>query len=141
MRSIKNVMSTSMGKRLKYTVMLFILSILLTGCPRMAKVDLYNNTGVDVSVNVGGSVTHIPSKTSQTMLFSSESLIVKSKLGEWVYGRNLIPYGGESGPYFDGTLRVQLNSDGQVFVTKEKDQRPMLEFPHQPKGFPIEPNS
>ena len=83
-----------MKKRHGYTVLLCILSILLSGCPRMASVDLYNNTGVDVSVNTGGHVTHIPSKTSKSFEFGSQNLIVESSLGSWKFDRNLIPYGG-----------------------------------------------
>lgn len=130
-----------MGKRLGYTVLICFLSILLSGCPRVASVDLYNNTGVDVSVNAGGHVTHIPSQASRSFEFGSQDLIVESSLGRWKFGRNLIPYGGEKGPYFDGTIHVQLNSDGQVFATQEQDKRPVIEFLNQPEGFPLEPSS
>jgi hypothetical protein len=107
----------------------------------MAHVNMFNNTGVNVTVNIGGNVTEIQPKLSKSVVFSSNTLIVNSSLGEWSYDRSLIPYGGNDGPYFDGTIYVQLNRDGKIFIGKENDERPFVELNQQPEGFPVEPNS
>jgi hypothetical protein len=130
-----------MNLRTAYGMMLFGLCLSLSGCPRMAHVNMFNNTGVNVTVNIGGNVTEIQPKLSKSVVFSSNTLIVNSSLGEWSYGRSLIPYGGNDGPYFDGTIYVQLNRDGKIYVGKENDERPLVELNLQPEGFPVEPNS
>jgi hypothetical protein len=107
----------------------------------MASVDIYNNAGVDVSVSAGGKVTPISPGESKRVLFSSASMLVESELGSWAYGRVLIPGHGEDGPYFDGTVYVQIEANGQIYALQKLDARPAAEFPVQPEGFPLGPGS
>ncbi len=111
------------------------------GCPRVAHVDVYNNTGVGISVDVGGKVNHISAGASKRIRFTASMMVVKSDFGEWHYGRDLIPYGGDEGPYIDGTIYVQLNDDGRVYALTEESSRPKITFTDQPEGFPLVPDS
>ncbi|MEX2961177.1 hypothetical protein [Microbulbifer sp. TYP-18] len=130
-----------MARRIKLSALMTLLAIVLSGCPRIAEIDIYNNTGVSISLNSGGSITHISPGEVKVISFASNSLVVSSEIGEWKYSRDLIPYGGEDGEYFDGTVYLQINESGQVFATREQDKRPQSEFGAQPEGFPIEPSS
>lgn len=66
------------------------------------------------------------------------SFHVKSELGVWYYPRE-IPYGGEDGPFFDGTLRVQLNRDGVIYAVLPDETRPVVSVVEQPEGYPLKP--
>jgi len=117
------------------------ICVSMIGCPRIARVDIYNNTGVNVTVNMGGSVTQIPPNSNKELPFASETMIAKSKYGEWTYSRKLIPYGGERGAYYDGVVYLQLNASGQIFAVRKHDMRPVEKISEQPEGFPLEPGS
>ena len=118
-----------------------VLAVMLSACPRMAKVDLYNNTGAKVAVNVGGNIYDIAPDTKMTFAFGSKTMIVESRIGTWEYDRKLVPYRGEEGPYFDGTAYLQLNEDGLIYAVKKGMERPKEAFEEQPMEFPIEPSS
>lgn len=107
----------------------------------MAYVDIYNNTGLDVLISVGGRITHVSRNSSERVMFNSTSMYIESEQGKWVYGRTLILYRGEDGPYFDGTAYVQLEADGLIYVLDKTGVRPETEFPDQPVGFPVSPGS
>ncbi len=107
----------------------------------MAYVDLHNNTGVAISVDIHGKKSEIAPKQNKRLMFGGQFLIVNSSIGQWKYDRKIIPYGGEDGPYFDGTIHVQLNKDGLIYALKKSESPPLSNFNEQPKGFPIEPSS
>lgn len=130
-----------MGNRVIKISLFCAVCFSLSGCPRVAHVDLYNNTGVDISVDVGGEVNHISSATSKRIRFTASMMVVESEYGEWRYGRDLIPYGGDKGQYYDGTVFVQLNDDGRVYALKKRFNRPERTFNDQPEGFPLVPDS
>lgn len=130
-----------MNISIKTAIFLIIISVLLSGCPRVAKLDFYNNTDVSVIIDIGGAHTEILSQTSKVLKFTSKNLMVTSSLGRWSYGRDLVPYGGEDGHYFDGTVYVQLNQDGYLYLIGHESARPLTMFPNQPEGFPLPPSS
>jgi hypothetical protein len=134
-------MRTRMNNRAISIIVLLAACFSLSGCPRMAYVDIYNNTGLDVSISVGGRITQVPRNSSERVMFNTASMHIESELGKWVYGRTLIPYRGEDGPYFDGTAYVQLEADGLIYVLQKTGVRPETEFPDQPEGFPVGPGS
>lgn len=130
-----------MTKFLKLSALFVLFAIVLSGCPRIAEIDIYNNTGVSISLNSGGNITSISHGEVKIITFTSRSLVVTSEIGKWEYSRNLIPYGGEDSEYFNGTVYLQINESGRVFATREDEKRPKSEFAIQPEGFPIEPSS
>ena len=130
-----------MVRRLKLSALIILFAIVLSGCPRIAEIDVYNHTGVSISLNSGGNITNIFPGEIKVIAFTSSSLVVTSEIGTWEYGRDLIPYGGEDGEYFNGTVYLQINESGRVFATRENEKRPQSKFAAQPEGFPIEPSS
>lgn len=130
-----------MARRLKLSALIILFAIVLSGCPRIAEIDVYNNTGVSISLDSGGNITNISPGEVKVITFTSSSLAVTSEIGKWKYGRNLIPHGGEDGEYFNGTVYLQINKSGRIFATKKNEKRPQSEFSAQPEGFPIEPSS
>lgn len=112
---------------------------LLCGCPRVAYIDMYNNTGVNLDVDFGGLKGSIPPEGHEILRYTSDTFSVKSELGDWSYKRNL-PNSGKDGEFFDGTLVIQIEADGKVFVVKKEDSRPVQASDYkQPEGYPLMP--
>jgi hypothetical protein len=112
----------------------------LTGCPRFAYVDLYNNTSETLIVSAYSDELEIESGTHGRFELTGSNFSVSSKLGNWEYKR-AIPHDGENGPYFNGTLKAQLNQDGKIYALKQDQNAPKPKFDSQPDGYPIEPNT
>lgn len=117
---------------------LCLLSMYLTGCPRFASVLLYNNTSTLLIVNTGGNKIHIEPKKTASFRFTTERFEIDTGAALWTYGRN-IPHRGEAGPYFDGTIRLQVQTDGTVFVLRTDEMFPKQNVTDQPDGFPLHP--
>ena len=129
--------SVVMTNRLLFRGFFFALLVLgLTGCPRYAYVELYNNTPMDLTIDSSGLVQDVAPGQSLRFKFTGNSLQVKSNLGIWSYSRN-IPYSGDDGPYFDGTLRIQINPDGVIYALKTGEVPPLSSFTEQPQGYPL----
>jgi hypothetical protein len=112
----------------------------LTGCPRFAYVDLYNNTSETLIVSAYTDELEIKAGTNGCFELTGSSFAVSSKLGKWEYTR-AIPHDGENGPYFNGTLKAQINQDGKIYALKHEQNVPKAKFDLQPDGYPIEPNT
>jgi hypothetical protein len=112
----------------------------LTGCPRFAYVDLYNNTSENLVVSAYTDELEIKAGTNGRFELTGSNFTVSSKLGKWEYTR-AIPHDGENGPYFNGTLKAQVNQDGKIYALKHEQNAPKAKFDSQPDGYPIEPNT
>ena len=120
-------------------LVLFSAVLLLTGCPRFAYLEIFNNT--DVPIEVFNETESYQLAVEETCRFRlGYEVKVTSELGTWSYLRN-VPHGGEDGPYFDGTLRVQINKDGSVYALEVGETAPKSGFVSQPEGFPLMPVS
>ena len=118
-------------------VWILLLVALLTGCPRFVYIDLFNNTENELNILASSVEQKVAPGSKVKFKLSSTSFEVQSELGRWKYARN-IPHSGEDGPFFDGTLRVQVNSDGTLFALKVSAKPPLESFPVQPAGFPLD---
>ena len=134
-------MSINMTKPISSVLIVIFIGMLLSGCPRIAKVNIYNNAGVNIFINNGGNIINVAPRESKILNFTSTNLVVESSNGKWLYGRDLIPYNGKTSEYFKGVVYLQINNNGQVFAAKKNEKRPQLKYATQPEGFPIEPNS
>jgi len=127
---------------MKNIVKLIILSIvtaLVSGCPRIATIEIYNNSGVVLDYYFGGMTGVILYKDSAVLDYTSDGYKINSENGTWIYQRK-IPHSGESGEYFDGRLKVQIEPDGRVFVLKIDDNSPVSILGYdQPRGYPLVP--
>jgi hypothetical protein len=112
--------------------------LLMTGCPRFAHVEIYNNTSAPLVVRSSGVEKTIEVGKSARLRFTGESFHVESSLGRWSYGRN-IPHNGENGPFFDGTLRLQVGANGAVHALRVGQSPPQTDFVEQPNGYPLQP--
>lgn len=128
-------------KTLFQAVLLLNAVLLLSACPRIAHVSIYNNSGGAVRISVPGQESRLIAQgESFRFPFFEDHFTVSANGILWEYARN-IPHSGENGPFFDGTLRVQLESDGSLHALKKEQVPPVLNFPEQPTGFPLKPKS
>lgn len=119
------------------SLFVLLIALSLAGCPRVAYIELYNNTTSVFLLNSDGE-NHIIKPTQSVRVILGWSLQIESELGSWSYER-AVPHGGYDGPYFDGTLRVQVNADGAMYVLKAGERPPVSGFSGQPIGYPIRP--
>jgi hypothetical protein len=112
----------------------------LTGCPRFAYVELYNNTSETLFVSAYTDELEVKSGFHGRFELTGSNFSVSSKLGNWEYNR-AIPHDGEYGPYFNGTLKAQINQNGKIYALKQDQKAPKPTFDSQPDGYPIEPNT
>lgn len=113
--------------------------LLMAGCPRFADVEVYNNTSNALVVRSSGLDERVEPGKSGQFRFTGQSFQVESALGHWSYSRN-VPYNGENGPFFDGTLRLQINEDGTVYALQKEQRPPQVKLFEQPNGYPLRPN-
>ena len=130
------------SRTLVKVIRLFVLSYLvsmLVACPRIAYISIYNNTPSEIEVDIGGLKQTIRPRTSEKIQFTGYEIVVESRGRSWKYKR-LIPHDGENGPYFDGTLKVQINVDYKAYSIPVGDSAiPLEHFQYQPEGYPLSP--
>jgi hypothetical protein len=115
------------------------ICFLMLGCPRLAHLAIYNNSGYELQVIASGKIEGaLPSGAAVTLRFAGDTVDLVSVAKRWTYIRE-IPHGGEDGPYFDGVLRVQVEPDGRMFALKRGQIPPLSHFDEQPPGFPLIP--
>ena len=124
--------------RLTLIIVFGLLVYLLTGCPRVAHIEIYNNTSETLTINSSGLHSRVEPGALERFRYTGSSLQISSSLGSWDYLRN-IPHGGNDGPFFDGTLRLQVNSSGLVHALRADDVPPVSGLLEQPTGFPLHP--
>ncbi|MFG1497322.1 hypothetical protein ABMA57_11870 [Saccharospirillum sp. HFRX-1] len=122
-------------------LILLVITGLVSGCVRTATIEIYNNSGVALDYNFGGTTGVILYKDSAVLDYTSNGYEIYSDIGTWIYPRD-IPHSGENGDYFDGNLKVQIESDGRVFALKIDDKPPVsiIEY-DQPSGYPLVPEN
>ena len=123
------------------TVFLFFIlfPFLLTGCPRFAYIEIYNNTTALLIIDSSGFKKSVKPNQTIRFKFTGNTFNVKSQLGVWAYSRN-IPGSGNDNLYFDGVLCVQVNMDGLIYVLKVGESPPLSNYSEQPNGYPLYPN-
>lgn len=131
--------NTMMNRRLTAVPLVGLFAFALTGCPRLAYVEAYNNTLTALTIETPYLERGIYLKSGQTARFGfgGDYFKVKSERSTLNYPRN-IPFFGEYGPYYDGTLRIQINPDEVIYALKTEEVPPLSDFPEQPYGYPLE---
>ena len=119
-------------------LILIAVSASLAACPRLAYIDVYNNTPVQLEVNSSGYAGQIQPGGIVRLRLSGQQFSINSDLGHWVYRRR-IPHDGEDGEYFDGTLRLQVNANGKIYALSKEATPPASDIREQPEGFPLIP--
>ena len=121
-------------------IVLAVGTLLVAACPRIAHLDVYNDTVVELEIVSVGETVLIEPDSRKMIPFPSNSFSIKSELGEWTYDRNM-PHTGENGEFFDGILRIQVNGEGQVFAYRRGEDPKVAKHSDQPDGFPLLPTS
>lgn len=116
---------------------LIVAAVLLTGCPRIAYIEIYNNTLEELVIDSAGQKKTVGPGKSVQLKYTGENFKVNSTSGQWMYQRN-VPHSGNDGPYFDGVLRVQINPNMQAFALKVDEVPPISDFSKQPEGYPLD---
>ncbi|BFM12485.1 hypothetical protein R50072_26380 [Simiduia litorea] len=122
--------------KIKTLMLLCVLVFFLIGCPRLAYVDIYNNSWVKIEVNSSGYKHEIRPGESVRLKLTGQNFVVESELGRWFYPRNIPCFAGDC-EYFDGVLRVQINQDSRAYLLKTDEVFPIVEFVEQPEGYPL----
>ena len=126
------------NRRIASLFLLVLFAFVLTGCPRIAYVAAYNNTTTVLVIDSSGLVRDVKPGQVVRFGFTGNSLKITSELGTWNYSRN-IPHSGSDGPYFDGTLRIQIDPDGAIYALKTGESPPLSGSFEQPDGYPLHP--
>jgi hypothetical protein len=121
-----------------YGSIFIFLTCFLTGCLQLAHVEIYNNTEFDMMLDSHGEKKKLNSGQS-TRFILGRFFQIESALGTWHYQRN-VPHAGDDGPYFNGTLRVQINHRGAIYALKTEELSPISDFSGQPAGYPMMPH-
>ncbi|WP_218068223.1 hypothetical protein, partial [Candidatus Thiosymbion oneisti] len=132
------VSNTMINRRLLIVLLFAPFAFMLTGCPRLAYIEAHNNTPTALTIEEPTLEREIYLKSGQTarFRFGGQYFNVKSGHGTLNYPRN-IPFSGEYGPYYDGTLRIQINPDGVIYALKTSEAPPLSDFSEQPNGYPL----
>ncbi|WP_133513323.1 hypothetical protein [Candidatus Thiosymbion oneisti] len=132
------VNNTMVGHRLLIALLFAPFVFVLTGCPKLARIEAYNNTPTALTIEEPNLEREVKLKPSQTARFEfgSQYFKIKSDLGTLNYPRN-IPRSDDNGPYSYGALRIQINPDGVIYALKTGENPPLSDFPEQPYGYPI----
>jgi hypothetical protein len=119
-------------------VALFCL-LALSACPRFAYVELHNLSGQSVEIfSSGARIGSLSPAESVRFRVTSREVEIASENIRWTYALS-IPHGGENGPFFNGVLRLQLRSSGELFALRVNPARQGNVDLDQPEGFPLVP--
>lgn len=120
-------------------VAIAVFALFLSGCPRMAYLELHNFSERPVELSISGGQAHAVGVGDHVRLRAGgRSLQIASSDRNATYVL-LIPHGGQDGPYFDGTLRVRLDEDGALVALRRREDPSEAQGKHQPEGFPLWP--
>ncbi|TGG90594.1 hypothetical protein E4656_17850 [Natronospirillum operosum] len=128
--------------KMKRVATLFVTSsiyLTLLGCPRVAYIEVYNNTSHTIKIDTSTDIAEAEPAGSVTLPIAYSYFHIEFNQETWRYNRN-IPHDGSDGPYFDGTLRIQINSDKLGYALETNQKPPVVDFEEQPTGYPIEPD-
>ena len=96
-------------------ILSLIISLLISGCPQSAYLNIYNNTSDPLTINSSGYVVEVNPSNSVEIKFTGDDFSIKNNSDSWHYPRK-VPHEGNVEPYFNGTLKLQINSDGAIYA-------------------------
>jgi hypothetical protein len=127
-----------MAKRSLLTAVL-LLCLLGTGCSRGLQIMLFNNTSVDLTVQVDKSKTKTIGP-GQTLVFywQEPQYIDFGAVGYAYENRSSFRISG----FYDAekdVVRVQAENDGRLYLVPVNSALPLQELSRQPAGYPLAP--
>ena len=127
-----------------------VLMFVLTGCTISLSCVLLNNTPSFLTIEqfdrtnrADKTSTLAPGKTVRLKSWKYSKFKIISEQGAWSYKPEYVP--GEFfhftgwGPWTKRVFYAQIESNGIIYVLKDKPNGTVNDFPTQPIGFPIKP--
>jgi len=126
------------------TLTICLLLLTVSSCARGLDVELFNNTGTNLTVTCYDTVGTSRSETLPTLArvrITGSEFIVQGELAEWRY--TLI---GHSPPdhfidrtHFNKLVHLQIERNGDIYILPPDTLNRPSSLPLQPAGYPIHP--
>jgi hypothetical protein len=107
----------------QFQLILLVAVILIPACTIPAKIELYNNSGEPITVEIDNDSLLISPNT--TASFGQDYGIVFSIK--------------TNGPFTKRVFRAQFEANGFIWAVGPEQEYPVTNFIDQPEGFPVEP--
>ena len=117
-----------------------------SSCTIPTTISVFNNTPYEIVIfHHSDSYVVRTNELKQIIgITSLSNIVIKSNEELYVYKMPYLPtkhiYWSGWGPFSKRTIYVQVNKDYRISLT-EQEKHPVLAFPVQPEGFPIEPRT
>ena len=126
----------------------FFSCCLLEGCTIGVTVDVFNSTESSISIDGCHETITIQSGELAGLGVCSENIIITESNGESFVYKDFAGIAAKNRHIFEdyldyrplkssGTLTVQFQADGTVYVVKDRNKLPIKVSSHQPFGFPV----
>jgi hypothetical protein len=132
-------------KKIFIVFALVLAAVLITACTPLFEVELYNNTGENITVvainSASNATTHIIKNGEAVELGSPFKLEVQQADRIWQYDIKRIPLSFHRRVGHNVHLvKIQIQSDGSIYLLlPDATKGPVVTFPPQPGGYPIHP--
>ncbi len=123
-------------RKLSCHTVAFAVALLLSGCPPIAEVSFYNDTGKDVTVS-WSEARAVVAAHSSTIIRSPKlprEFTVSSEIFDWHYKFVVLP---EDFTYPDFDFGLRLESNGYIFAVQPSTVK--LRYDKQPSEYPLRP--
>ncbi len=132
------------------TIVFTSLVFLLNSCSLPSKFEVYNNTGspIKILMEKGDYVEHYDISTNTSLVIDywelpyGVAVEIKAKNSTWLYTPRYISHSfGEDFIFSHYLFKLQVESNGQIFVVSPESALPQEEHVKQPEGYPLTPQS
>jgi hypothetical protein len=147
----------AMKKSTLLSLLLLPTLLLLVGCPWSEMDEIYNNSGQDLTLIRTSSGqyrgwTNVVRNGESVGCYPPITLIIRERDATWNYGsrpswgvfhkksgdKQLIKFYKETSPS-QLLIKMQIQSDGSIYLLPPDSSAPATNFPSQPEGFPLKP--
>lgn len=126
-------------------IVLVCISLLLCGCHYILQVQLFNNTGQNVTIvsfdaRTNASTDFVRAGDNVGLGIPSKLEIANRTHGTWHYDLKRVPMEFHKQVGWNRhLLRFQIQEDGAIYVLSPGTSGPVTNFPPQPIGYPLRP--
>jgi hypothetical protein len=128
----------------QFQLILLVAVILIPACTIPAKIELYNNSGEPITVEIDNDSLLISPNT--TASFGQDYGIVfsiKTNGASFQYHVDRLALSNIEfvgwGPFTKRVFRAQFEANGFIWAVGPEQEYPVTNFIDQPEGFPVEP--
>ena len=132
-------------KRICMRILAAMITVgMLASCRLIPKIVLYNHTGVDITVHQGNRNYPIANEKTLSFRFPgayTNVMTITAADKMWTYSRLPYPPAEFCQPLGHERIKVQIETDGMLYVLPHTNQFPLIELSGQPEGFPLKPET